>query len=201
YCNLITGTTAASWQQQFSGSTNRVGTGALVYSNQPALSVPSYSVNAGLTAGTNAQGQGQTTTDVTVVTTTAASPSGVTLLSAGTASKHQTVINKGTNPVNIYPQTGSQIDGLGTNMPYLLPVNGVMAFNSTSSTQWYSEFDAFVLKGVNNATTTVLTSAQLTTAYPNATQGFRVYCTSIIAGSMVYEKTPTQWIGSTVFTP
>ena len=61
--------------------------------------------------------------------------------------------------------------------------------------------DTKVSKGVNNPTTTVLTTTQLNAQYSTATTGFRVYCTSITAGSMVYEKTPTQWIGTTVFTP
>lgn len=55
--------------------------------------------------------------------------------------------------------------------------------------------------GVNNPTTTVLTSTQLNSQYPTATTGFKIYCTSIIAGSMVYERTPTQWIGMTVIVP
>ena len=52
--------------------------------------------------------------------------------------------------------------------------------------------------GVNNSTTVVLTRATLNSTYPDATTGFRVYCTSIIVGAMVYEKTPTDWIGTAV---
>lgn len=56
-------------------------------------------------------------------------------------------------------------------------------------------------KGVNNSTTIALTTSDLNTAYPDATTGYRVYCTSIIAGAMVYEKTPTGWVGTAVIIP
>ena len=53
----------------------------------------------------------------------------------------------------------------------------------------------------SNATTTTLSSATLNSTYPTATTGTHVYCTSIIAGAMVYERTLTGWIGWTVFVP
>ena len=53
-----------------------------------------------------------------------------------------------------------------------------------------------VQQGVDNATTVVLTSAQLDTAYPTATSGFKVYCAAI---AKIYEKTPTGW-GESVYT-
>lgn len=56
-------------------------------------------------------------------------------------------------------------------------------------------------KGVNNTTTIALTSANLNSAYPEAFTGFRVYCVAIIAGAMVYEKTPTGWVGMAVIIP
>lgn len=55
--------------------------------------------------------------------------------------------------------------------------------------------DEIVRTGVNNTTTVILSSATLNSIYPTATTGFRVYCTSIIAGAMTYEKTPTGWLG------
>jgi hypothetical protein len=47
---------------------------------------------------------------------------------------------------------------------------------------------------VVNATTTELTAANLNTQYPNAQIGFRVHCTSISGGSLIYEKTNAAWI-------
>lgn len=58
-----------------------------------------------------------------------------------------------------------------------------------------------VFQGVDNPTTIVLTSSDLNTAYPTATTGFRVYCTAIITGKMVYEKTPSGWIGTACIIP
>lgn len=58
-----------------------------------------------------------------------------------------------------------------------------------------------VLVGVENGTTTVLTSSTLDSTYISASTGFKVYCTSIIAGKMVYEKTPSGWIGYACIIP
>lgn len=149
YCNFLctstTGTTASSWQQVYSGGALRTGTGKLTYNLNPIFTTPSYALNATFTAGTNAQGQGLITTDVVVATTTPNNPSGITLPITEQpnpiepSSRHITVINKGTNPIYIYPQVGNSIDNLGVNQPYLLAVNGVMVFRSASSTQWYSQ--------------------------------------------------------------
>lgn len=58
-----------------------------------------------------------------------------------------------------------------------------------------------VYKGINNSTTVALTSANLNSAYPDAETGFRVYCVAIVAGKMVYEKTPTGWVGMAAIIP
>lgn len=134
-----TGTGTASWVQMFDGSTARTGGGQLVYATGPTLLGWLESVTATATAGTNAQGQGQiaTTTGVVVVTTAASNPSGVTL-SASTAGRRILVINQGANPVNVYPPSGSQIDALGANNPFSLPVGDRAEFNCVTSTLWYS---------------------------------------------------------------
>ena len=58
-----------------------------------------------------------------------------------------------------------------------------------------------VIEGVDNSTTVVLSSATLTSTYPTAQTGFKVYCTSIIAGKMIYEKTPSGWVGYACIIP
>lgn len=55
--------------------------------------------------------------------------------------------------------------------------------------------------GVNNSTSVVLTSSYLNSNYPSAITGFKVYCTNITAGKMVYEKTPSGWIGYSCIIP
>lgn len=52
-----------------------------------------------------------------------------------------------------------------------------------------------------NNTTTTLSSATLNSTYPTATTGTHVYCTSIVVGAMIYERTLTGWIGWTIFVP
>jgi hypothetical protein len=92
---------------------------------------------ATVTAGTNAQGQGALTTDYNVVTTAAANPSGVTLPTA-TVGRVVDVVNKGANPIAIYPATGAQIDALGSNVAVQIPIGGFIRFRAISTTQWYS---------------------------------------------------------------
>jgi hypothetical protein len=149
---------------------DETGTGALVFGTSPSLTTPSlsaetFSTTANVTAGTNAQGQGALTSDLSVITTAAANPSGVTLPTA-TTGRRVIVVNKGANPVNIFPASGATIDALGTNASIQLAVNGVMEFNASSTTQWYSSFNSSVSgTGVSSfsAGTTGLTPSTATT--------------------------------------
>jgi len=149
---------------------DETGTGALVFGTSPSLTTPSlsaetFSTTANVTAGTNAQGQGALTSDLSVITTAAANPSGVTLPTA-TTGRRVVVVNKGANPVNIFPASGAIIDALSANASIQLAVNGVMEFNAASTTQWYSSFNSSVSgTGVSSfsAGTTGLTPSTATT--------------------------------------
>ena len=121
------------------------GTGNVVMSTSPTITTPAlagetFSTTAAVTAGTNAQGQGALTTDYNVITTAAAAPSGVTLPTA-TTGRRIVVVNKGANIVNVYPATGGTIDALAANASIALAVGGVMIFNASSTTQWYSSYN------------------------------------------------------------
>ena len=105
----------------------------------PSLSGETYSYTA-VTGGTNAQGQGTLTADINNITSTPNNPSGVTLPTA-TVGRAITVINRGTNPVSVYPATGATIDSLASNAPVTLAVNGVLEFYATSTTAWYSQIN------------------------------------------------------------
>lgn len=138
--NNITGYTAA-------GATGTTSTN-LVFSTSPSLTTPAlagetFSTTNNVTAGTNAQGQGALTSDYNVITTATANPSGVTLPTA-TQGRRVVIVNKGANSVNVYPATGGAIDALAANAAIALPVNGVMEFNASSTTQWYSSFNSTV---------------------------------------------------------
>ena len=150
--------------------TDETGSGALVFGTSPSLTTPSlsgetFSTTANVTAGTNAQGQGALTSDLSIITTAAANPSGVTLPTA-TTGRRVVVVNKGANPINIFPASGATIDALGANASIQLAVNGVMQFNASSTTQWYSSFNSSVSgTGVSSfsAGTTGLTPSTATT--------------------------------------
>ena len=128
--------------------TDETGSGALVFGTSPSLTTPSlsgetFSTTNNVTAGTNAQGQGALTSDISVITTAAANPSGVTLPTA-TQGRRIVVVNKGANPINIFPATGASIDALAANASIQLAVNGVLEFTASSTTQWYSSFNSSV---------------------------------------------------------
>lgn len=141
-CIATTGTGIASWQQKFVGATSRTGGGAaLVYSVNPLLWQILRNASNSFTAGTNAQGQGAITEDFVTITTAAANPSGVTLPSTGFAAnqtRHITILNRGANPVNVYPATGHTINTLAANAAISLPVGGMMRFWNSSTTQWWT---------------------------------------------------------------
>lgn len=125
-----------------SAVTDETGSGALVFGTSPSLTTPAlsgetFSTSATVTAGTDAQGQGALTSDYSVITTAAANPSGATLPTA-TTGRRIVIVNKGANAVNIYPDTGASIDALGANTAVQIAVGGVMSFNASSTTQWYS---------------------------------------------------------------
>lgn len=159
--------TAANLASAITGTT---GSGSLVFATSPSLTTPSlsgetFSTTANVTAGTNAQGQGALTSDYNVITTAAANPSGVTLPTA-TTGRRVLVVNKGANPINIYPATGATVDALAANASIQLAVNGVLEFNASSTTQWYSSFNSSVTgSGVSSfsAGTTGLTPSTATT--------------------------------------
>jgi hypothetical protein len=96
-----------------------------------------HSATSGVTAGTNAQGQAVLPSNINVVGTTSANPSGVTLPAAA-AGMTITVVNRGTNPINVYPASGATIDGLAANAAMALGVGGSAEFVASSTTQWYS---------------------------------------------------------------
>lgn len=141
-CILTTGTTAASWEAGLTDFSTYTGTGAVVLGTSPSLTTPSldgetFSTTATVTAGTNAQGQGAITSDYNVVTSTPNNPSGVTLPTA-TTGRRIIVVNRGANSVNIFPATGAAIDAGATNASVSLQANGVVIFNASSTTAWYS---------------------------------------------------------------
>jgi hypothetical protein len=92
-------------------------------------------ITAAVAAGTNAQGQGALTADFNVITTTAANPSGVTLPVA-VAGRSIRIVNRGTNPINLYPAAGGTIGTLALNAPLSVPVGVAVDLFARTATQW-----------------------------------------------------------------
>lgn len=116
------------------------------------------SVTANITAGTNAQGQGALTSDYNIITTASNNPSGVTLPTA-VAGRRIMIVNKGANPVNVFPASGASIDALAANASVQMSVDAVMEFNASSSTLWYSSVN------------TQINAAELTGTIPSGVLG------------------------------
>lgn len=166
------------------GVTTSTGSGANVLGTSPTITTPviTFSTSNAVTAGTNAQGQGALTSDLNVITTATANPSGVTLPTA-TQGRHVKIVNKGANPINVYPATGAQIDALAANASIQIPVNGELLFWASSTTQWYSGANALqnvaqvtgtlpVANGGTGATTlTGIIKGNGTSAFTAATAG------------------------------
>jgi hypothetical protein len=191
--------------------TDETGSGSLVFGTAPTLSAPvltspslsaeTFSTSATVTAGTDAQGQGALTSDYSVVTTAATNPSGVTL-PAATTGRRVVVVNKGANPINVYPATSAYIDALAINSSIQISVNGVMIFNASSTTQWYSSYNLMTpsfVGAVNSfsAGTTGFTPSTATTGAVtlsgtlNVLNGGTGVTTSTGSGSVVLSNSPT----------
>lgn len=97
------------------------------------------SVNATVTAGTDAQGQGTLTKYINIITTNASNPGAVTLPTAQ-AGMRIMIRNTTANGLKIYPATSAQIDALGANTAFgtTLTTNTQRQFYAISATQWYS---------------------------------------------------------------
>ena len=145
-CVLASGTTAASWKFAVCGFPGVTGSGNAVLNTdpimaRPVLFNPQVQTQSTLVAGTDAQGQGLITGDLVVVITTAAAPSGVTL-PAATDGRWITVVNRGTNPINVYPASGAAIDAGAANAPVQIAVGAGATFSASSTTLWLSDMNA-----------------------------------------------------------
>ena len=92
-------------------------------------------VESGLTAtGTN-QATAYALTAADNEFTTVASGTGAVLY-GGTPGDSQLVFNGGANTLKIYPPSGSQINGLTTNLGVLIPTGTSCIFKCLTSTRW-----------------------------------------------------------------
>lgn len=134
------------------------------------LTIPNFrvSVSATVSAAGSTQGTATALSSDLNVTTTVASNTGVVLPTA-VAGMVVVVVNKGANPLNLYPASGGQIDALGSNIALVIPVGGWVEVNASSTTQWYSTNNAPVAAALVTGTLAVTQGgtgrATSTTAY------------------------------------
>ena len=96
------------------------------------------SINA---AGTTQATATLITSDLVLVGTVAAS-SGV-VLPLSSIGRRIVIRNSGVNDLRIYPNTGAQINTLGTNVAFIIGTATTLEFIGFSSTQWYTTNSTF----------------------------------------------------------
>jgi hypothetical protein len=96
-----------------------------------------YGVSPSLTATGATQGTALALFRSLNNVTTVAASTGVVFPTA-TAGMRIVIRNGGANALNIYPAVGGQINSLGTNIAFSLPISTVLEFVAFSTTQWYT---------------------------------------------------------------
>ena len=96
-----------------------------------------YGVSPSLTATGSTQGTALALFRSLNNVTTVAASTGVVFPTA-TAGMRIVIRNGGANALNIYPAVGGQINSLGTNIAFSLPISTVLEFVAFSTTQWYT---------------------------------------------------------------
>jgi hypothetical protein len=96
------------------------------------------SIAASVTAGSNVSGSAPLSSDFSVITTATANPSGVTLppFVSGSAGRRVAVVNRGANPVNVYPDGSERIGTLSAGAPYLLLPGASVGLVRRDATNW-----------------------------------------------------------------
>lgn len=147
------------------GTTNQVtlsgATGSVTVSTPATFTAPGYvAVTTGLyestSAAVSAAGSNQgTATALTAsynVVTTVAASSGVILPVPTLNGWAITVVNKGANPLAVYPNSGGAIDGAATNVAITVPINAYVRIENSSATQWFTTVPV-VLSGTGTSAT------------------------------------------------
>ena len=119
-------------------TTTMVGTDATQTLTNKTLSAAVVTTSASITAaGTTSGTATAITNDYNVVTSSAATtdPFNGVILPAATTGRMITVVNRSTNPIYIYPQSGSTIDDSAS--AEVLSINRAHTFMAASTTSWY----------------------------------------------------------------
>jgi hypothetical protein len=163
-----------------SGTTNQVtatpSTGAVTLSTPSTFIAPGtiqdttgmlYSTTNGVAAAGTTQGTATalTTSYVIVTSATTGSAQGVRLQVPTVGGLRVVVVNRTSSVVYVWPATGAQIDALGVDARYGLPINAVATFQAATTTQWYASFQPTSGSGFSSLITEINTN----TTYTNST--------------------------------
>ena len=99
-------------------------------------------VETGISAAGTTQGTATTLYAQNSDVSTVASGSGVILNPVIQVGTEQSVFNSGSNPLNIYPPSGFQINALPTNGAIILPINTGVLFQCVSTTRIFGVLSA-----------------------------------------------------------
>jgi hypothetical protein len=122
--------------------------------NVSILNLLKLSLSNGLSAAGTTQGTA-TTIGVSInIITTVAAGTGVILPNAGSLPGSRIIIfNQGANTLNIYPNSGSNIDGGTTNAPITLAPGKLIEIMNTTSSTWYQTIPVPATGGGTGAVT------------------------------------------------
>jgi hypothetical protein len=135
------------------------GTGSVVESTSPVITTPTInglqygSTSAAVSAAGTTQGTATALTSAYNVVTTVAAGAGVILPTPTAAGTSVSIVNKGANPLLVYPNSGAVIDAGAANAAISLPVGASYTAQNSSPTQWYT-FDPAVVGTANQVTVT-----------------------------------------------
>jgi hypothetical protein len=122
-----------------SSGVSGLGTGvAAALGNAPnaAGGLAQFSITASATAAGTSQGTATAITTQKTIFTSVASGTGAVLSSA--LASPQSIYNRGGSSLIVYPPSGAQIEGYGTNNPVSVVVGGSASFQCPTSTQCYA---------------------------------------------------------------
>ena len=172
------------------GTTTSTGSGSVVLNTSPNITGLTVGVSAAVSAAGTNQGTATALTSDYNVITTAASGTGVVLPTA-TVGRLVNVVNKGLNAVAIYPAGTAQIDALGASASISLPVNGMMFFEASTTTQWYSSYNLNTSGSGGGSVTIVNDLVTSSAVYPLVAHATSGTATTVYTANAQYLFTPS----------
>jgi len=184
------------------GTTNQItasaATGAITLSTPTTFTAPGYvaittglyeSTTASVTAAGATQGTATALTTSYNVITTAAAGTGVILPTPLLNGWAISIVNRGANAVNVYPNTGGSINGGVANAPFVLTAGNAVILENSSTTAW------FQTSNVASAGTGTVTSVGLALPSIFTVSGSPVISAGTLTGTLVTQANNTVFAG------